>query len=199
MVEAHQLTRIHGELQAHEQTMYDLEAYPVARQANAWLDGADVPAAVEIAIVYDAAADTARALPRGKHRDYGELGPMELPTTLDLVWLADDHVVVRDLKTGSRSHAKIEQLYIQALAASRLYGVERARVGFLWARKTKCEADPLDEIGPGELEAESWRAASVMRRLPMAEPQPGAHCWFCPAKEVCPAQSRDAEPLAFGA
>jgi hypothetical protein len=197
LVEAHQLTRIHDELHVPPQSPHDLEAYPIARQANAWLDNADIPHAVEVAIVYDAATDTARQLPKGKHRDYGELGPMEIPTTLDLVWLTDTHVIIRDLKSGKKQNAHPEQLHIQALAAARLYGRERALVGFLWARKTKADADALEELGPGELEAESWRAASIMRRLPMAQPEPGDWCWACPAKPTCPAhQALDATDMA---
>jgi hypothetical protein len=172
----------------------ELEAYPLARRANAWLDEVSVPRAVEVAIIYDAATDTARLAPSGGHREYGALGPMEIPTTLDLVWTDAEEVTVRDLKTGQKRYAHVEQLYIQALAASRLYGLSRAKVGFLWARKTKCEADSLEDLGPGELEAESWRAASVMRRLPVAQPEPGDHCFSCPlGREMCPAHSREAD------
>lgn len=174
----------------------DLEAFPIARQAIGWLENVEVPTAVEVAIVYNALTDTAREVTGAGHRDYGTLAPGEIPTTLDLVWVEDDAVVVNDLKTGSKTHAHVEQLEIQSLAASRLYKRPRARHAFLWARKTKAERDPLVEMSEGDLEMESWRAASLVRRLPMARPETGDHCWFCPlGKENCPAYSREATSL----
>ncbi len=198
-------TAVHALVEAHfngrkVETDRDLEAYPLARQTITWLSKIPSPTAVEVAIVYNAYTDTAREVKGAGHRDYGPLEPGDLPTTLDLVWNlpGSDHVTVRDLKTGSKSHAHVEQLEIQSLAASRLYGKSRVQHGFLWARKTKCDGDPVQEMGPGELEGESWRAASVMRRLPIAQPNPGDHCWFCPlGRENCPAHSRVAEDLSM--
>lgn len=180
---------------AHVETDRDLEAHPIARQAIKWLNKQDrKPNGVEVAIVYNAFTDTAREVKGAGHREYGPLASGDIPTTLDLVWIEADRVTVRDLKTGSKGHAHREQLEIQALAASRLYDRPFAEHGFLWARKTKCDSDELTEMGPSELEGESWRAASVMRRLPMAQPQPGQHCWLCPlGMDRCPAHSGEAE------
>jgi hypothetical protein len=171
----------------------ELEAAPIARRALDWIAQGPAPYASEVAIIYDAATDTARKVEPTGPREYGAIGPTEIPTTLDLVWIHDDDTItIRDLKTGKKP-AHMEQLYIQALAATRLYGKQRARVGFLWARRTKCEADPLEDLGPGELEAESWRAASVLRRLPVAQPVSGDACWFCPARPQCPAHDTTPE------
>lgn len=171
-----------------------LEAAPIARQAIAWLGKREKPHASEIAIAYDPTTDTARLLDvSGGHRAYGKLAPTEIPTTLDLLWLHEGHVVVADLKTGKKANAHPEQLYLQALAATRLLDRPRAHVHFVWARKTKCEADAPEELGPGELEVESWRASSLVRRLPVAQPQPGDGCWFCPAKPACPAHAAPTE------
>lgn len=178
----------------------ELEARPIANQAIKWLSLHPRPTAVEVAIIYNAYTDTAREVKGAGHRNYGTLDPGDIPTTLDLVWTSPDSdvVTVRDLKTGSRSHAHVEQLEIQALAASRLYGKKRAQHGFLWARKTKCDGDPLEEMGPGELEAESWRAASAVRSLPMAMPVTGSHCYLCPlGRENCPAHSEQGERLSM--
>ncbi len=177
----------------------DLEARPIANQAIKWLSAIAKPTAVEVAIIYNAYTDTAREVKGAGHRNYGALEPGDIPTTLDLVWDHPEHdsVIVYDLKTGSKSHAHVEQLEIQALAVSRLYGRASAQHGFLWARKTKCEGDALTTMSPAALEAESWRAASVVRRLPMAMPEPGNHCFLCPlGRENCPAHSREAELVA---
>lgn len=179
-------------------TDYDAQAWPMVRQANLWLDTTDVPTHVEIPIVYDAATDTARLAEMSGPRGYRDVGPMQIPTTLDLLWVGKDHIDVLDLKTGQERHAHGEQLDIQALAASRLFRKTAARVGFLFARKTKVIPPAWRELDEGDLEAEAWKAASVMRALPMAEPQPGPHCWTCPlGKDHCPAhQAPTAEDMA---
>lgn len=170
---------------------YSPDAIRIGERAVAWLEDVDVPTAIEIPIVYDAEADTARRVEAKGHREYGDVHEMEIPVTLDLVWVYDDHVVVRDLKTGSKSHAHREQLIIQALAATRLYGKRRARVGFLWARKTKADADDLEELDEATLEAESWRVASVLRSIPRARPMTGTHCFYCPlGRDMCPAHQQ---------
>lgn len=172
------------------------DAKRIGGQAVAWLRDVDVPTAMEIAIVYDAGTDTARRVEAKGHREYGELGPLEVPTTLDIVWdyPDEDCVEVRDLKTGKKDHAHFEQLEIQALAAARLFGRSKARVGFLWARKTKADADPLVELSAEHLDGVGWQLASLMLGLPTAEPIMGQHCWLCPlGRAACPAYQEPTE------
>lgn len=177
---------------------HDIEAYPMARQANAWLATREVPTHVEIPIIYDAEADTARVAETSGHRGYRDVGPMQIPTTLDLLWFGGGILEVVDLKTGQERHAHPEQLDIQALAASRLFGKATARVGFLFARKTKVIPPKWRELDEAALAAEAFLAASVMRSLPMAQPNPGPHCWTCPlGRDACPAhQAPSAEDMA---
>lgn len=166
------------------------DAARIGGQAVAWLQDVDVPTSLELAIVYDAATDTARRVEAKGHREYGDLKPSEIPTTLDLLWdyPDEDCVEVRDLKTGKREHAHMEQLEIQALAAARLFGRSKARVGFLFARKTKCDADPLVELDAAALDAIAWKVASVVSGIPTATPITGQHCWLCPlGRDACPA------------
>ena len=176
---------------------HDLEAFPMARQANAWLAANDVPTYVEVPIIYNAATDTARLAETSGHRGYKGVGPMDIPTTLDLLWVGN-HVDVVDLKTGQERHAHPEQLDIQALAASRLFGKASARVGFLFARKTKVIPPKWRELDEDALAGEAFLAASVMRSLPMAQPNPGPHCFTCPlGRDACPAhQAPSAEDMA---
>lgn len=154
--------------------------------------------ACEIKLVYDTATDTARQVDEAKYpgaRNYGPCAWSEIPVTLDLVWdvPAFDGVVVRDLKTGKKDYAHREQLLVQALAASRFYGRKKARIGFLWGRKTKCEADSLEMLDEAALEEASWEFAAVMAGIPVARPLTGQHCFFCPGRSVCPAHASPTE------
>lgn len=176
------------------------DAKKMGDQALHWIDDVGVPTAVEIKIIYNAETDTARPpkLPPERMkapREYGEFSAVEMPMTLDLVWVHDDHVAIRDLKTGKKENAHPEQLLVQALGATRLYKKPLAKVGFLFARKTKCEADRATDLGPDALEAASWEMASTLRRLPLAQPTPGDGqvCWFCPARPACPAHQQPTE------
>lgn len=180
-------------------TDHEAEVWPMVRQANAYLETLDVPTHVEIPIIYNAETDRARLAEMDGPRGYRDVGPMDIPTTLDLLWVGDeDSLDVVDLKTGQERHAHPEQLDLQALAASRLFGKTHARVGFLFARKTKVIPPKWRELDEDALAGEAFLAASVMRSLPMAQPQPGAHCWTCPlGRDACPAhQAPSAEDMA---
>lgn len=177
---AHVAAYAQGRTPPEPETEEEWEALPIGRRVVAWLDDVGIPTAVEIAIAYDTATDTARRIEVGWHRDYADLRPTEIPTTLDFVWVTDDAVEVVDLKAGKRQNAHKEQLHIQGLASARLFGRPLARVAFTFARQTKCGRDPWEEMDADRLEGEAWRAAAVMRRLPVAQPQPGNWCWRCP-------------------
>jgi hypothetical protein len=206
LVEAHQRTRMGWTDVPEPMSDWDIQAYPMARQANDYLERqvVDVPTAVEIPIIYDAANDTARLAEMDGPRGYRNVGPMEIPTTLDLLWRTKDGIDVVDLKSGSAQHASPEQLDIQALAASRLYGAESARVGFLFARKTKVIPPEWRELDADALAGEAWQASSLLRRLPVAQPEPGSHCYTCPlGRDRCPAHAAPtaedmAEASSFG-
>lgn len=184
----------------YEAGVDDMEAPQIARQATRFLDGMPVPTAVELALVYDAGSDSSRRGGRG--RDYGAVGVLEMPSTLDLVWHMPNEVWVIDLKTGSKTHAHEEQLAIQALAAARFYGVPRARVGFLFARKTKCDPPEWRDLSAEDIDAEMWRVSSLLRALPASEPLAGDHCFYCPMGPrkgkpgTCPAYTDSAASAA---
>lgn len=187
---------VEAKVQGFEPPPVSDDAKRIGETACAWLDDVDVPTGVEIAIVYDAGTDTARRVHPKNHREYGELGQLEIPMTLDLFWdlPEEDCVVIRDLKTGKKEHAHVEQLEMQALGLTRLLGRSKARVGFLWARKTKTEAPPLIELSASDLEAAAWRAASVMLGIPTSTPVTGQQCWLCPlGRAACPAHQEPNE------
>ena len=111
---------------------------------------------------------------------------MVLPMTLDGVHVAGDLVTVVDLKSGKIVN-DTEQLRAQAVAASRLHGAKRARIGYLYARKTKCDEPKWTELDEDALDAEAGRIGRLLRTLPLAEPVAGEHCWRCDARPGCKA------------
>lgn len=141
--------------------------------------------ACEIGMRYRADVDESWGGPRRGDADYGNVGRMVLPGTLDLVLVRDADALVVDIKTG-KVPGDSEQLYAQAVAVSRAYGAKRVEVGYAMARKTKCEIAAKEVLEADDLDAHAGRIAKLLRRLPMAEPQTGKHCWRCDARPSCP-------------
>ncbi len=146
--------------------------------------------ACELGLRYDAETDTATRGPRRGEPGYDEHGPMVLPGTLDLVAIADGALWVDDLKTGKQQNAHPEQLYAQAVAASRFYGINRVFVGFSFARKTKCDEPKWEPLDADRLDAEAGRLRRMLRMIPTAEPVINDACVYCDARDACPAQQR---------
>jgi hypothetical protein len=159
---------------------------------RSWLDGRPWTAS-ELGMRYDAERDEARVGPKRGEPGYRDLPPMVLPGTLDLVRVFGDEAWVPDLKTGSTSHAHVEQLYAQAVAVSRLYGVGTVHVGFAFVRKRKSPEPKWETLDADRLDEEAGRIRRVLRHLPVSQPQPGDWCWRCDARPACPAQSPGAE------
>lgn len=156
----------------------------------AWLDRTTWTAC-EIGIRYDAAADKSEMGARRGEAGYSEVTPSVLIGTLDLVHVDGDLVTVVDAKSG-KLVKDTEQLRAQAVAASRLYGAKRARVGYVYARKTKCDEPKWLDLSEDDLDVEAGRIGTLLRKLPMAEPNPCDHCWKCDARPGCPAYGAEA-------
>lgn len=139
---------------------------------------------------YDSNADTCKDGPRRGELGYGDVPGHVLYGTVDLVHVEGDAAFVVDLKTG-KPPSDAEQLYGQAVAISRRFGVNEVRVMYARALKTKC--DPLDDqtLDMDRLDAEAGRIRRRLRLLPTAEPTPGEWCWKCDAWSSCPAQRND--------
>ena len=152
--------------------------------------------ACELGLRYDAENDTATIGPRRGEPGYEAIGPMVLAGTLDLVRIADGALWIPDLKTGKKDNAHPEQLYAQAVAASRLYGITTAYVGFVFARKTKCDEPAWEALDADRLDAEAGKIRRKLRMIPDAEPVINPGCVYCNARHVCPAQA--APPLGVG-
>lgn len=143
--------------------------------------------ACELGLRYDADADACLIGPRRGEAGYDEVGAMVLPGTLDLVLIDGKRARVYDVKTGKMPENK-DQLYAQAVAVSRLYGVDTVEVAYARALKTKLQADDVEVLDADRLDEEAGRIARVLRKLPTSQPQPGDdHCWKCNARPACPA------------
>lgn len=142
--------------------------------------------ACEIGLRYNARTDTTKLGPRRGEPGYEDVSADELPGTLDLVHVDGDEAMVLDAKSGKLVTDR-EQLYAQAVAVSRLYGVSTVKVGYLYARKTKCDAPELETLDADALDMHAGALSKVVRRLPIAAPVAGDHCWRCDSKPACPA------------
>jgi len=151
--------------------------------------------ACEIGLEYDAENDTARPCVRRGEPGYEDVGPMALRGTLDLVrvYTVDgvDVADVIDLKTGKKDNCKTDQLYAQAVAVSRSFGIRKLRIAFAYVRKTKFDPPVFEELDEDRLDEEAGRISRTLRRLPMAEPNRGDWCWRCDARPACPAWLSD--------
>lgn len=157
---------------------------------GAWLD-ATKWTECEIGFRYDAESDTTSVGPRRGDPGYDDHGPMVLKGTLDLIKVDEQGIDVVDTKTGKVDNAHAEQLYGQAVAASRFYRRDTARVGFVFPRKTKVITPEWETLDGDRLDAEAGRIRRVLRSIPNAKPRPGDHCFRCPARAACPEQRRD--------
>jgi hypothetical protein len=148
--------------------------------------------ACELGLRLDADADACTIGPRRGEAGYGEVPAMVLPGTLDLVLVDGDKARIYDVKTGKMPEDN-EQLYAQAVAVSRLYGVSKVEVAYARALKTKLQTDGVEVLDADRLDQEAGRIARVLRKLPTSQPVPGeAWCWKCSARGACPAFGAEA-------
>jgi hypothetical protein len=156
--------------------------------------------ATEVPVAYDAATDTARALPRRGHRNYGSLKATDVPGTIDVVetWGSPvERVAVVDWKSGwLQVSSDSLQLAFYGLCVARLYGVDEVTVrivqlddagGATVDERTLDAFDLLDVAGQVGRILERVAAA---RALVAAGGTPsvamGDHCQWCNVGS-CPA------------
>lgn len=177
-----------------------LSAQEAARQAKAeespvverwshllpWLSNNVTGAwAPQLWLVWDAATDTTRATTRERAKKEGR-GPLEISAVIDLVsQTGPDEVTLWDIKSGKVAGAKVEQLLTNAVAARRHYGVNRARVGFVFAHTDKCFPVKYEPT-PEDLDAHAAKLHAYMLEVPEAQPTPGDACRFCRVVSCAP-------------
>ena len=126
------------------------------------------------------------------YREHGAL-PGDLTMSLDLEAVADEAVLVVDLKTGRKPHSPHghAQLAANALASALHHGVGWARVAIatVSTRGVWVEWSTLAAV---DLARTDDTTARLLARVPGAEPQPGPHCTahYCPSKGSCPESGR---------
>lgn len=150
----------------------------------------------EVKFAYDVLTGEGREIGQGGDRDYGQVSPFEICGTADAVGRLGDQLVIVDWKSHDKVTAAAEnpQLRTLALAASRAYGVSRAKVAIVHLTSGTDAAD-LDEL---DLDAFAVQARSTL--LDVARMQhnmrnglpvtfyTGRQCRYCPAFEACPKQ-----------
>ena len=147
----------------------------------------------EVPFAFDVATGRARALPCRGPRDYSACSSTEVPGTIDALRIdpAEGVAVVLDLKTGrppKRASDYIDQLAFGALCATRVHGLERARVVLAHVPERGVFVDEA-ELDAFDLDAAAADLPRVLGAISTAEPNPGLHCreLFCPARACCPA------------
>lgn len=147
----------------------------------------------EVAFWWDPATDTGGELPRGEHRDYSAAPNGSLCGTADLVWMADDVVVIADWKTrapGSPNPDADDQLDGLALAAARAYGCDSARVITLEVTADRGVEPWTRELDALDLAEVAARVRGDLEHAAKGAPDPreGPHCTerYCKALTVCP-------------
>jgi hypothetical protein len=139
---------------------------------------------------YDSENDTCVDGPRRGDPGYDDHADDALKGTVDLVEVDGEEGVVDDVKTGKPPEDS-EQLYGQAVAVSRRFGLRRVRVAYARALKTKLELLNAEFLDADRLDAEAGRIRRLLRTIPTSEPNPGEWCWKCDAWQACPAKARD--------
>ncbi len=134
---------------------------------------------------YDSDNDVCVDGPRRGEKGYEDHGERVLKGTVDLVAIEGCSGWVLDVKTGAPPKDP-EQLYGQAVAVSRRFGLKTVRIGYARALKTKMELLNEEVLDADRLDYEAGRIRRLLRVLPESEPTPGDWCHWCNAWQVCP-------------
>lgn len=152
----------------------------------------------EVPLVYDVKANTTRRLPAERgHRDYGELGPYEIPMTLDVAGVGPGEVMAADFKTG---HGYVPpaahnwQLKVAALALDALNQKGHARVALIHAPDGMTPWWDIAVFDAFDLADARLQLVTLADRLARATPADapmvlGEQCRYCPSKLHCPAHT----------
>jgi hypothetical protein len=158
-------------------------------RAAGWTVETEVPLALNYVI------GEGRRMKSSGHRDYTDLRPNEIPLTVDYmattVVLGDGEEVlmveVGDWKTGYGAHvdktSENWQLGAACAALSAMYGdsTVTAKVHYL-------DNDYVDSWTFSAMEAQRFGIwiKNRVEMTPGAQPSPGDHCKYCPARVECP-------------
>lgn len=158
-----------------------------ATQAYKWVYKFGLPTYVEKGFIYNTETDTAELGPRRGEPGYDVTPDHCIRGTFDMVWVNGDVGTVIDYKTGKVENAHVDQLNIQAVAASRIWGLKTVRVGFLFSRLTKVIEPKFEQLSADDLDSEAGGFRKLLKVIPTSEPSHGPHCRWCDVTPgVCP-------------
>lgn len=165
-----------------------------AAQAFNWVKAYGRPTYVEKGFLYNTETDTAELGPRRGEPGYDVTPEHCIRGTFDMVWDLEGTGTVIDYKTGKVKNAHVDQLKIQAVAASRIWGFKGVAIGFLFSRLTKVIEPKFEYMSEDDLDSEAGGLRKLLKVIPTAEPTQGDHCRWCDVTPgACPVWANGTE------
>lgn len=165
-----------------------------AVQAYKWVHKYGLPTHVELGFLYNTKTDTAALGPRRGEPGYDVTPEHCIRGTFDMVWDLKGTGTVIDYKTGKVKNAHVDQLKIQAVAASRIWGFKGVAIGFLFSRLTKVIEPKFEYMNEDDLDSEAGGLRKLLHVIPTAEPTQGDHCRWCDVTPgACPVWANGTE------
>lgn len=165
----------------------DLDYVRHSMQAYRWVRRFGLPTYVEKGFLYNTETDTAELGPRRGEPGYDVTPEHCIRGTFDMVWDLKGTGTVIDYKTGKVENAHVDQLKIQAVAASRIWGFKGVAIGFLFSRLTKVIEPKFEYMNEDDLDSEAGGLRKLLKVIPTAEPTHGDHCRWCEVTQgSCP-------------
>lgn len=159
-----------------------------------------VGARPEVKVAINVATGEGRIIGEGSGRDYGPLGPFEIPGSIDVLGVEGDAVIIIDWKTGYKDVDPAErnwQMWGYALAACRALGKSRAIIRIAY---TNQPGQPIDEHEIDAFDLADF--ATRLHQLNVREARltlaykggetpttnEGNWCRHCASKSICPSK-----------
>lgn len=163
----------------------------------------------EISYAYDPVNDTARVLGRKIGRNYSayNLGPFDVPGTLDLEIVGSGRIVVIDYKSFEEVDEAYDndQIATYALMVSRAHGYDEVTVAIVYLvanrRPSIATLTSSDLVFHRDRLRQLHVDVAAARRDPTPYYGVGKQCKYCPAFLSCPQQKQlttKVDELAFG-
>lgn len=155
--------------------------------------------AAECSFAYDVSDDTGRGLGHLGGRRYDNLGPFEIPGTIDLLIRGTKRLLVIDYKSFEdvEPAERNTQLATYALMVARAAGLDEVTVAIIYLAAPWRPAD-VATLYSYDLDAHADRLRTLMvggdRTL-----RTGRHCKYCPSFHDCPEQKQLAADASGGA
>lgn len=159
---------------------------------------------VEAKFAYDLATGVARHIEHPGHRNYGTLGPFEIPMQADLLMFAHDRVVVVDYKNRERVEpaATNRQLACIAMTVASWEGVADATVALAYPKHETDDDFFIDKADLSVMDFDAYRTELMDLHQLVAKGGPlneGPWCKYCPSFMHCPKKAQTVLEVSSGA